>query len=280
MVNKNGEINFKLIIAVVFGIALLIIAVVIGFLLVQNVSSIHEGVETSDTLSETFAPVTSLTNSLTPIGEGITSSSVKTYNDSWMEFDGVNDKIEIDYSSSLNLSNNFTISTWSYVNYNSTVDEDISGIIHSPNNSIQRYSTQGNIYGYVYNNTNDAISVAWDTDYELFKWYNIVLRFENSNLSLWVDGSLKDYTEGITNHTNRQTNLNIGAHTARYMKGAIDEVRIYNNSLTDTQITEIYNSGRQANSSLPSDGLVLWYSFDEQTGTTVYDKSGNGNNAI
>ena len=62
-----------------------------------------------------------------------------------------------------------------------------------------------------------------------------------------------------------------------FFNGSIDELRVYNQTLIQSQISEIYNSGRIANSSLPSDGLVLWYSFDEGTGTTIYDKSGNGN---
>jgi len=114
MENKKGEISFKLTIAVVFGIALLIIAAVIGFLLVQNVSSIYEEVETSATLSETYAPLTSLTNYITPTGEGITSSEVKAYNQTWLDFDGVDDYVNVDNSSlfSSNNTNEITITMW------------------------------------------------------------------------------------------------------------------------------------------------------------------------
>lgn len=53
--------------------------------------------------------------------------------------------------------------------------------------------------------------------------------------------------------------------------GSIDEARIYNRSLSATEILEIYNSGRVKNSSLNSTGLVLWQPFEENSGLTTHD---------
>ncbi|MEI6731757.1 MAG: LamG domain-containing protein, partial [archaeon] len=58
-----------------------------------------------------------------------------------------------------------------------------------------------------------------------------------------------------------------------YFNGSIDEVRIYNRSLTTTEITQIYRSGLVSNSNLPSSGLVAWYDFNEGSGTTLIDKA-------
>ena len=60
-------------------------------------------------------------------------------------------------------------------------------------------------------------------------------------------------------------------------EGCLDEVRFYT-SITDTIVQEINNSGVKANVSLSSTNLLLWFSFNEGTGDTVYDKSGNGYN--
>lgn len=61
-------------------------------------------------------------------------------------------------------------------------------------------------------------------------------------------------------------------------KGSIDEIRIYDSSISDTIVQEINNSGRRANASLSSTNLLLWFSFNEGIGNTTYDKSGNGHN--
>ena len=53
-------------------------------------------------------------------------------------------------------------------------------------------------------------------------------------------------------------------------KGYGDEIRWYNRSLSQSEITQIYNSGRKANSSLPTTGLVLWLPLNEGTGTDVH----------
>ena len=81
-------------------------------------------------------------------------------------------------------------------------------------------------------------------------------------------------------HEKTNDDFNIGRHSPDYFNGGIDEVRIYNRSLSSLEVSEIYNSGRIANSSLPSNGLVLWYAFDENSDTTVHDLSGNGNDGI
>lgn len=55
-------------------------------------------------------------------------------------------------------------------------------------------------------------------------------------------------------------------------KGIIDEPRIWNRALTAQEIKDLY-----LNNIVPQDGLVAEYLFDEATGTTAIDTSGNGN---
>jgi hypothetical protein len=68
----------------------------------------------------------------------------------------------------------------------------------------------------------------------------------------------------------------VGAHItqgASYFNGFIDEVRFYNRALTAEEIQYNY----QHPDTPITDGLVLWLDFNEGSGTTAYDKSGNGN---
>jgi len=66
------------------------------------------------------------------------------------------------------------------------------------------------------------------------------------------------------------------AGTTRNPNMSMDELRLYNRSLTQQEITNVYGSGRITNSSLPNDGLVLWQPINENTGTTTYDISEQG----
>ena len=53
----------------------------------------------------------------------------------------------------------------------------------------------------------------------------------------------------------------------------IDELRIYNRPLTEEEIRA------NIHGKITTDGLVLWYRFDEGTGTSVKDVSGAGHTA-
>ncbi|MBW2675409.1 MAG: LamG domain-containing protein [Deltaproteobacteria bacterium] len=55
--------------------------------------------------------------------------------------------------------------------------------------------------------------------------------------------------------------------------GVISQVLIYNRALSDNEIQQIYQNPQ----SPVTNGLVLWLNFDEGSGTTAHDKSGNGN---
>ena len=64
---------------------------------------------------------------------------------------------------------------------------------------------------------------------------------------------------------------NVGP-AARFYKGFIGEVRIYNRTLTSDEISRIYNYGE-----VITDGLVLWLSPSSIIGNTWYDLSGYNN---
>src|SRR5262249_23670834 len=54
--------------------------------------------------------------------------------------------------------------------------------------------------------------------------------------------------------------------------GTVDDVRGYNRALTPAEIACLYNWGIAA----PNRGLVGWWKFNESSGTTAADSSGNG----
>jgi hypothetical protein len=58
--------------------------------------------------------------------------------------------------------------------------------------------------------------------------------------------------------------------------GSIDDVRIYNRALTPQDVLSMY---RYSQPDLTM-GLILYYKFDEGSGTTATDSSGNGRNGV
>ena len=113
--------------------------------------------------------------------------------------------------------------------------------------------------------------------------------FDGRFLKLYVDGNLVDEedTGGVQIASSNESFL-ISRSTNAF-PGIIDEVRIYNYARTPEEIRLDYNAGLAAHfgpkSSCDEDpgscmdyGLVAYWSFDEGSGSTAYDASGNGNN--
>jgi len=125
--------------------------------------------------------------------------------------------------------------------------------------------------------TNGAI---WNNN----QWYNIVNTFDGTNMTQYVNGiktnSFSNYSQRHGSRGINQANffgIGVGWDFLYYTNASMDEIRIYNDSLNQARISEIYNSGRIIpNTSINSINLVTWLPFNESSGNFVYDYSGNG----
>jgi len=79
----------KIIIGLIMGITALIIGTIIAFVLISNVADIEVDVTGLDYISSSQSILAESTATLSPIGEGITSNSLTSKNQTWLEFDGV-----------------------------------------------------------------------------------------------------------------------------------------------------------------------------------------------
>ncbi len=110
-------------------------------------------------------------------------------------------------------------------------------------------------------------------------WHHIVATFDTQFLKLYVDSVLK-VTKTLPQNANirypYKKPLAIGrgrSDQASNFAGRIDEARVYNRAITDTEVAVHYNSGSGQFGS-PENGLVAGYHFDEGTGTVANDYSG------
>jgi hypothetical protein len=109
------------------------------------------------------------------------------------------------------------------------------------------------------------------------KWSHLVFILNDKEISLYVNGKLlktieSAYESDIEAHSNLL--FLVGGTTEKYqwMDGLIDEVRIYNRALTESEIKQLYNPACGG----ITEGLVACYPFDGNAN----DASGNGNHGI
>ena len=85
-------------------------------------------------------------------------------------------------------------------------------------------------------------------------WHHLAGTYDGSNLRLYVDGDLKATTPHVGSISTNGYNVNIGRNTqetGRLYNGTIDDVRIYNNALSQADILELM-AGRTAFSPDPA----------------------------
>lgn len=124
-------------------------------------------------------------------------------------------------------------------------------------------------------------------DIDLTKWHHYAGTYDGSTLKLYVDGALLvagNNKQVKSTHTH--TNLRIGSDTyddARFFRGAIDEVRIWNYARTQKNIQRTMHLELLGNEL----GLVAYYNFNQgsieannHTEQTLLDGTGKNNGKL
>lgn len=164
------------------------------------------------------------------------------------KFDG-NDYIRVKYSNALNAGNNFTMSVWYTVEGASGNDY---GTIIGNNNRSSGWWLSTERSG---NTTN---KIRWEHDtvggmsknitfkYSTKIWHHSVIVYNNRNASFYLDNKLiaeKKFTDRPGNSSN---DLLIGQQLAgisgRGWKGKIDDIRIYNRALSESEVKMLHDS--------------------------------------
>jgi hypothetical protein len=225
----------------------------------------------------------------------ITSLSIESGNDTYLKFNGGNDYIDTRMSPSmLNYSTtSFSMCLWFKTLGISTVDtttyQHLIGTYPgtSPETRIIYDETEKKVSFTTRNSTTYKTYGSNSTNFSQWTFVCGIVNRDSGNQSLYLNGNMTNtnpYTLGDIQANS--SNITIGGSSkkelniAGWFYGYLDEVRIYNRSLLDAEITQIHNSGRVSNSSLTDDGLILWYPLDEYNGTTIYNVANTSNNGI
>jgi Concanavalin A-like lectin/glucanases superfamily len=198
-----------------------------------------------------------------------------------LEFKGSeHNVVKVPASSELNFEEEFTLEAW--VRPASSTDK-LAPILGkttgggSGSKSLSYYLYAGNSeskpYGEVQHTFGTGKKATASTAPPGSTWTHLALTYDGAEERLYVNGVqvAETATEAPVTTTGE---LQIGAETehAEYFSGRIDEVRIYNRALDGAEV----GSDMEAPIQTPKQGPVAAWSFDEGTGTTVEDVTGDG----
>ena len=119
--------------------------------------------------------------------------------------------------------------------------------------------------------------------FDIGNWYHLSLRYDNSTMSIYIDGTLVASANMTGTIADSSGDLYISYNEARTgigdtsLMGVVDEMRFYSRPLDPTEIEQDYNDGVAGiKSTVSTDGLRAEWYFDEGTGNTIADTSGYG----
>ncbi len=110
-------------------------------------------------------------------------------------------------------------------------------------------------------------------------WYHVVVTYNGSEGKAYLDGreASSFSTSGTLNISSDNFVIGGAPNMANFFNGSIDDVRIYNSSLSQDEIWYLYTQGRDRLSSGEMAGPLAWWRMNAGEGDTAYDYSGEGN---
>jgi len=195
-----------------------------------------------------------------------------SYSGTALEFDGMNDYIEIPHHYSLDIVDEITFETWIKTHYstpnNRTIKKGEFDILFWD----QQYeASSGRGFQIRLPGTSNPNWIEYNYDFSNYGWYHVCWTYsaEESSLKMYVNGEL-DKEEIISGSiTANSDDLVLAELYGSYrFCGKLDEMRIWNVARDSVQIRK--------NMHLPltglESGLVSYWQFNEGSGTTLYDK--------
>jgi chitodextrinase len=179
-----------------------------------------------------------------------------------LSFDGTNDYVSI--SGLLGTPTNITLSAWARLDAADTNGAELISL--GDYVAIRVDDSSGGTKGFYFDTTNNWRGVNTNVDYAGTGWHHFAYVVDDTNNSqkMYVDGierASASWTNPIQ-YTTLGSNTEIGRHangTGSYdFNGIIDDVRIYNQALSATEIQNVFNSQPpDQNPPSPPTGLII-----------------------
>ena len=182
-----------------------------------------------------------------------------------IKFDGVNDQIKTVDHADFDISGQFTIECWVYVNTITAFDGILSFDGSGTADFTLGFGTGGNTTKiYLYSNAGTAAAVVNSVaTISLNQWYHVaVSRDGSNNTNFYLDGVYKSTASFSANHTTQSGGLALGKYyngaDEKFLDGYLDQVRVsntarYSGTSSFTPSTSAYASDANTKFLLQSD---------------------------
>ena len=203
-----------------------------------------------------------------------TSSSV------WQvaKFDGSSTFVRTNDSVTLNPRNLSVEVIFSYSAY-SPDQQMIIGKGQSGGNSFYFYSfrSAGNVNDFVVYENNTRYDQQLGDIFVPGNWYDVVFTLDGGNVTAYVNGSIRGSWSHNISFLGNQADLFVGSCSCGgyYFNGTIASTRLYDRVLTPLEVNNNYLQTTPS-----TNGLSLWYNFNQTSSPTAQDLSGNQNNGV
>jgi hypothetical protein len=213
------------------------------------------------------------------------NSALKDY---VFDFDGTNDYIEVANNSSLQLTDNLTLSCWinadNVSGTNSIIDKFYDGADRSYMLRLESTRIKLSL-----GNTDGSASVTYQSSATLSNntWYHIAVTFSTGSqeVNIYIDGqgdSTHSKTDLISSN-NEELRIGTGYNLLNYFDGKLSNVQIWDTELSVGNVTTLYNNGTPYTGTQPqAANLQGWWKLDasatyDGTDWSVPDASSNSN---
>ncbi len=202
-----------------------------------------------------------------------------------LQFDGVDDYVEVPASASLDITDAITLEAWIYMTGWSEVGSPIHNVILAKRIRTANYQyhvkkVTGQEYGYLgwYSSaTKDSTS---GTKLYLNNWYHVAAILDDTNniLKFYVNGQLS-YENAASTVTLSTNNAPLTIGTDNYLimtmfNGTVDEIRISNVARTAEEIAESASRNKQPIADAGNDQVIFINEGVTLDGTNSYDPEG------
>ena len=176
-------------------------------------------------------------------GATLTTDRFENANSAY-SFDGVDDDIKAAHNSLLNITEQISLAAWIFPTAQKTQIIIRKGAEVASPPYILSLSGTGDIVFSL--SPNSVFTQARKTGYTLNEWTFVVGTYDGTTMKLYVNGQLEpSASESISGSlTTNSSPLLIGTRTnqrANTFDGKLDELRVYSNALSETEIQSLFN---------------------------------------
>ncbi len=193
-----------------------------------------------------------------------TASGIGTLDNVYsMEFDGINDYFDLGTDSSLDIfGGDFSVSLWFNHSISSPNKQPLIEIASFTNKMALTLGLSGNTgVGFAVGSGTPVWNYNAGSGYNDGNWHNIVATKTGTTYKIFVDNTELSFSTGAwaVGSNNR---IAVGRSVPVYFNGKIDEVALFNYTLDQDQVDEIYNAtstGKTADLDTLDTPPVAWY---------------------